>query len=36
MRDLNDYKDQYLLNNPFEPHLIKYRRNNILKYIDNY
>ena len=36
MRDLNDYKDQYLLNNPFEPHLVKYRRNNILKYIDNY
>lgn len=36
MRDLNDYKEQYMLNNPFEPYMVKYRRNNIIKYINNY
>ena len=36
MRDLVDYQKQYLKNNPFEPNMVRYRRNNTLKFINKY
>ncbi len=36
MRDLEDYQDQYLNNNPFEPFLVEKRKNLILSIIDKY
>ena len=36
MRNLDDYQKQYTKNNPFEPNMVRYRRKNIMKFINKY
>tara|TARA_B100000886_G_scaffold338802_1_gene302486 strand:- start:589 stop:1326 length:738 start_codon:yes stop_codon:yes gene_type:complete len=36
MRNLDDYQKQYIKNNPFEPNMVRYRRQNIIKFINKY
>jgi 2-polyprenyl-3-methyl-5-hydroxy-6-metoxy-1,4-benzoquinol methylase len=36
MRDLRDYQDKYLDNNPYEKYQVKYRREPILNFIDQH